>query len=85
MKISDIAAAPLDLGAALGRARVFHPSACWPTGHRADRARRARTTAAVQRDRRPDVRDRDAGDLPEIAGLAWRMPPMLRGATHEMC
>lgn len=83
MHISDIAALPLKLGSAIRERRVFHPIGVLAEG-------------AIERVAAPgeglpmvsgDVIGRVSkgiglpAGLPDIAGVAWRMPPQLRTGT----
>ena len=78
MEVSDIAAEPVELGAEL-RLRVS-PAGVLARGTIERTTREGLTaTATVRRDRRTGVQgNRTPGGMPDIAGLAWRMPAMLR-------
>lgn len=82
MKVSDIAASALGLGAKVPHASVFRPGRA---GRRHDR--RGPHPRAGLRLQSSEIVGSVAkgigtpGVVPDIAGFAWRMPPMLRRPT----
>jgi hypothetical protein len=83
VKIADIVAAPLQLGSALRHRRVFHPLGILATG---------RIERVAPRDEGLPIASADVvgrvskavgspGGLPDLIGLAWRMPPRVDAAT----
>lgn len=77
MKLSDVAAVPFQIGSALRDRRLFHPSGVLARGT-LDRTAPIGEGLPV---RTGDVVGRvskgigSPGSVPDIAGLAWRMPP----------
>lgn len=77
MKISDIAAVPVEFGAALRRRRLFHPVGVLANG----RIERLAPPGAGLPMESCEVSGRvtkgigTPGTWPDIAGLAWRLPP----------
>jgi hypothetical protein len=79
MKISDIAAVPVEFGAALRRRRLFHPVGVLANG-RIDRLAPPGAGLPVKSCEvigRVSKGVGTPGRVPDIAGLAWRMPPKL--------
>jgi hypothetical protein len=83
MKVSDIVALPIQLGSAWRHRRVFHPWGVLATG----RIERIAPPAQGLPIRSSDVLARVSkaigvpGGLPDLIGLAWRMPPSTTAAT----
>ena len=83
MKVSDIVALPIQLGSALRHRRVFHPLGVLATG----RIERIAPPAQGLPIKSSDVLARVSkavgvpGGLPDLIGLAWRMPPPTTAAT----
>jgi hypothetical protein len=77
MKVSDIVALPLQLGSAVRRRRVFHPVGVLAEG----RLQRVAPPGEGLPVESADVLARVSkavgvpGGLPDLIGLAWRMPP----------
>lgn len=77
MKASDLVALPLQIGSAVRRRRIFHPSGVLASG---TIERTAPSSQGLPIESGPVVgRVSKAvgvpGDLPDLIGLAWRMPP----------
>jgi hypothetical protein len=83
MTMSDIVALPLQLGSALRRRRVFHPLGVLAAG-RIERIAPAEVGLPVES---ADILGRVSkaigtpGGLPDLIGLAWRMPPRTSATT----
>jgi hypothetical protein len=81
--ISDLAALPVRLGSAIRSRRLFHPVGVLAEG----RLERLAAPGEGLPMENGDVTGRVSkaaglpGALPDIAGLAWRMPPQSPGAT----
>jgi hypothetical protein len=77
VKVSDIVAVPMQLGSAMRHRRVFHPVGVLATG----RIERVAPTGVGLPIETADVLGRVSkaigfsGGLPDLIGLAWRMPP----------
>jgi hypothetical protein len=75
--LSDVVALPLQLGSAIRRRRVFHPSGVLAEGH----LKRVAAPGQGLPIESVDVLARISkavgvpGGLPDLIGLAWRMPP----------
>ncbi|MGV0815376.1 phosphodiesterase [Mycolicibacterium boenickei] len=86
VKIADIAAWPVELGAAVRHRRLFHPSGVLARGHLERTAPTGRGLPLYS----CDVVGRLSKGLgtpdsvPDIAGLAWRMPPQLSGTPWDV-
>jgi hypothetical protein len=83
MKASDIVALPLQLGAAVRHRRVFHPLGVLASG-RIERTAPPGQGLPIES---ADIVGRVSkavgipGKLPDLIGLAWRMPPHASAAT----
>src|SRR4051794_16247789 len=83
MKVSDIVALPLQLGSAVRRRRVFHPVGVLAEG----RLQRIAPPGEGLPIESADVLARVSkaigvpGGLPDLVGLAWRMPPRESATT----
>jgi hypothetical protein len=83
MKASDVVALPLKLGAAVRHRRVFHPLGVLASGH-IERTAAAGHGLPIESG---EVLGRVSkaigvpGDLPDLIGLAWRMPTHALNAT----
>lgn len=76
-KISDVIAMPLGLGSAIRRRRVFHPLGVLAAGH-VDRVAPSGVGLPIESGpalARVSKALGTPGDLPDLIGLAWRMPP----------
>ena len=83
MKASDVVALPLKLGAAVRHRRVFHPLGVLASGHieRTATARRGLPIESGEVLGRVSKAIGVPGDLPDLIGLAWRMPTHANSAT----
>lgn len=83
MKVSDIVAVPLQLGAAVRNRRVFHPLGVLASG-RIERTAPEGQGLPIES---ADILGRVSkavgipGGLPDLIGLAWRMPPRASAST----
>jgi len=77
MKVSDIVAMPIQLGSALRRRRLFHPLGVLATGHieRVAPPREGLPIESADIVARVSKAVGVSGGLPDLIGLAWRMPP----------
>lgn len=81
MELSDVVALPFQLGSAVRRRRVFHPTGVLAEGH----LRRVAPPGQGLPVESVDVLARVSkavgvpGGLPDLIGLAWRMPPPASG------
>ncbi|MBU8824376.1 phosphodiesterase [Mycolicibacterium goodii] len=86
MKLSDVAAVPIQIGSALRHRRLFHPSGVLAHGT-LDRTAPIGEGLPV---RTGDVVGRiskgigSPGSVPDIAGLAWRMGPDIPGILWDV-
>ncbi|MFV8172659.1 phosphodiesterase [Mycolicibacterium peregrinum] len=86
MKISDIASWPVEIGAAMRHRRLFHPNGVLARGH-LERTTPVGTGLPLYS---CDVVGRlskgigTPDSVPDIAGLAWRMPPQLSGTPWDV-
>ncbi|CRZ17784.1 phosphodiesterase [Mycolicibacterium neworleansense] len=86
MKISDVAAWPVEFGAAVRHRRLFHPNGVLARGSLERTAPPTRGLPLYS----CDVVGRlskglgTPGSVPDIAGLAWRMPPQLSGTPWDV-
>ncbi len=83
MKVSDLVALPLQLGSAVRHRRVFHPDGVLAEG----RIERLAPLGVGLPMESADILGRVSkavgvpGSLPDLIGLAWRMPPRAVAAT----
>ncbi|WKG06764.1 phosphodiesterase [Mycolicibacterium sp. HK-90] len=86
MKIADIAAWPVELGAAVRHRRLFHPSGVLARGHleRTSPATRGLPLYSCDVVGRVSKGVGTPDSVPDIAGLAWRMPPQLSGTPWDV-
>jgi hypothetical protein len=77
MELSDIVTLPLQLGSAVRHRRVFHPSGVLAEGHLKRVANPGRGLPIESADvvARVSKAVGTPGGLPDLIGLAWRMPP----------
>ncbi|MEX3653425.1 MULTISPECIES: hypothetical protein [Mycolicibacterium] len=86
MKISEVAAWPVEIGAAMRHRRLFHPNGVLARGHLERTAPTGRGLPLYS----CDVVGRLSKGLgtpdsvPDIAGLAWRMPAQLSGTPWDV-
>lgn len=80
MKGSDLIALPLKFGAAVRHRRVFHPLGVLASGHieRTAPAQRGLPIESAEVIGRVSKAIGIPGDLPDLIGLAWRMPAPAR-------
>jgi hypothetical protein len=83
MRASDLAALPIAAGAALRQRRLFHPSGVLATGSIERLAPPGEGLPVESGDivGRISKAVGTPGALPDVAGLAWRMPPTAFAAT----
>jgi hypothetical protein len=81
--VSDIAALPVQLGAAIRHRRLFHPVGVLAEGTLERRAapNEGLPMVSCQVVGRVSKGVGTPGVVPDIAGVAWRMPPRLQPAT----
>jgi hypothetical protein len=77
MELSDVVALPLQLGSVVRRRRVFHPSGVLAEGHLTRIAPPGQGLPIESADVLARVSKAVGvpGGLPDLIGLAWRMPP----------
>ncbi|KHO18083.1 hypothetical protein [Mycolicibacterium setense] len=86
MKISDVASWPIELGAAVRHRRLFHPSGVLARGTLERTAPTSRGLPLYSCDvvGRLSKGVGTPDSVPDIAGLAWRMPPQLSGTPWDV-
>ncbi|WP_166906818.1 phosphodiesterase [Mycobacterium sp. DL440] len=86
MKISDVASWPVELGAAVRHRRLFHPSGVLARGslERTAPAGRGLPLYSCEVVGRLSKGIGTPDSVPDIAGLAWRMPPQLSGTPWDV-
>lgn len=86
MKISDVASWPVELGAAVRHRRLFHPSGVLARGslERTAPSGRGLPLYSCQVVGRLSKGVGTPDSLPDIAGLAWRLPPQLSGTPWDV-
>ncbi|OBG85507.1 phosphodiesterase [Mycobacterium sp. E802] len=86
MKISDVAAWPVEFGAAVRHRRLFHPTGVLARGSLNRTAPDGRGLPLYSCDviGRLSKGVGTPDSVPDIAGLAWRMPPQLTGTPWDV-
>lgn len=86
MKISDVASWPIEFGAAVRHRRLFHPSGVLARGTLERTAPSGRGLPLYSCDvvGRLSKGIGTPDSVPDIAGLAWRMPPQLSGTPWDV-
>jgi hypothetical protein len=86
MKISDVASWPVEFGAAMRHRRLFHPNGVLARGHleRTTPAGRGLPLYSCDVVGRLSKGIGTPDSVPDIAGLAWRMPPQLSGTPWDV-
>ncbi len=86
MKISDVASWPVEFGAAVRHRRLFHPSGVLARGSLERTAPSGRGLPLYSCDvvGRLSKGIGTPDSMPDIAGLAWRMPPQLSGTPWDI-
>lgn len=86
MRISDVASWPVEFGAAVRQRRLFHPSGVLARGSLERTAPEGRGLPLYSCDvvGRLSKGIGTPGSVPDIAGLAWRMPPQLSGTPWDV-
>lgn len=86
MKISEVAAWPVEIGAAMRHRRLFHPNGVLARGHLERTAPAGRGLPLYSCDvvGRLSKGIGTPDSVPDIAGLAWRLPPQLSGTPWDV-
>lgn len=86
MRISDVASWPVELGAAVRHRRLFHPNGVLARGVLERTAPNGRGLPLYSCDvvGRLSKGIGTPDSVPDIAGLAWRMPPRLSGTPWDV-
>ncbi|MEV0672946.1 phosphodiesterase [Mycobacterium sp. NPDC050441] len=86
MKISDVASWPVELGAAVRHRRLFHPNGVLARGSLERTAPTGRGLPLYSCDvvGRLSKGIGTPDSVPDIAGMAWRMPPRLSGPPWDV-